>query len=91
LPGGQSIVKPSASSTPAPVFRVHGELSQPAISALASLLIAHARRELEAERGKGQVDDDLDTSARKRPRGTARPKRTEQGNDTENGSNKQDT
>ncbi len=43
----------------APVFHVHGELSQPAIAALARLLIDHARRELaEEHRGEGQEHDD---------------------------------
>lgn len=34
----------------APTFAVHGELSPRAIAALARNLIAHARRELDAER-----------------------------------------
>ena len=46
-------------AAPTPILRVIGELSQPAISALASLLIAHARRELEEEqRREGQEHDD---------------------------------
>ena len=43
----------------ATTFRVHGELSQQAIAALARLLIDHARRELDEEqRREAQAEHD---------------------------------
>jgi len=39
-----------APATPAPTFILHGEITPAVISALARLLISHARRELAAER-----------------------------------------
>lgn len=42
---------------PAPEFTLHGELTPALISALAALLISHARRELAAERDGGRADE----------------------------------
>ena len=59
-------MKPSASSVAAPaVFRVHGELTQPAIAALARLLIDHARRELDEEQRRDDQADDGDHQQRR--------------------------
>jgi hypothetical protein len=53
--------------TPAPEFTVHGELTPAAISAIARLLIAYARRELEAEAGQADEGQEQDEQERKSP------------------------
>lgn len=46
-----------APATPAPEFVLHGEITPALVSALARLLIAHARRELAEEAAKAGDDD----------------------------------
>lgn len=49
LPHSESAGAAMTTAAAPPTFRVHGQLTPAAISALARLLIAHARREIEAE------------------------------------------